>query len=670
VRSLRSLNLLLIALVPAPVGVLAALSLNATAGYRAEVEARMRRELDEMEGTLLALARTLVEEDAADAQRRAQKAADLLARRLPFEPPHVVLAAARGEPMPLPPDRAPSNLRVRVVDASGRTVLPARFDPDAGSNAGSDRDRLLEELRHQADAALFAAGDLAAAQRVWIDARARFQDDGLRALADVEQAWLAARASPDPTSARAALDALQRTWPKEVLDGVGRTWVLLALAVSSAGTEVQARHVGSDGKSDDKTWTDEERARWAVSEAGTEVLARLRSQGTLETIPLTDEEREQVAWAWRGQPVPPRGVVPYDVWTAPLPAGLTLEMRRQWPDERDRADMLIYAVRQRWPATRMSPQLVVPHKWRVAALPYHVRKIDLPLQIGGSWPVLVVHPEAGRLSDLIATRKRWTIAGVATLLVLVVVGLYMSTRALAREREATRLKDDFLANVSHELRTPLTAVCLHADLLGEPDLAEGRRRAHAEVVRAEGARLAAMVDDLLDFAALERGSRRLEIEPVDLRAAVAHAVDPFRVLAEREGVDLRVEAASDEATALADPHALARVLANLVGNAWKHGRPSRDGAPGRIRLEVSGGRGGARVTVKDDGPGIPASERARLFERFQRGAAAAKTRGVGLGLALSRDLARAMGGNLVVVEDPEATVFRLTLPPVPPETPT
>ena len=72
------------------------------------------------------------------------------------------------------------------------------------------------------------------------------------------------------------------------------------------------------------------------------------------------------------------------------------------------------------------------------------------------------------------------------------------------------------------------------------------------------------------------------------------------------------------------------------------------------------------LDVMDDGPGIPPSERPRLFERFQRGAAASQTRGVGLGLALSRDLAHAMGGDLVVIEVPTRTVFRLTLPAVPP----
>ena len=282
---------------------------------------------------------------------------------------------------------------------------------------------------------------------------------------------------------------------------------------------------------------------------------------------------------------------------------------------------------------------------------------------------LLGHRDEARLLSEVASSRRFTIIGVLSLVGVIGLGMLVGRSALAREREARRLKDDFLANVSHELRTPLTSVCLHADLLAESGLSEPQRQAHAEVVRAEGARLSALVDDLLDFAALERGSRRLEPEPVDLGAAAERAVAPFRVLADREGVMLTLDLAPGEHLALADPHALGRILSNLVGNAWKHGRPSRDGGPGHLTVRVALADGRPALDVVDDGPGIPTKERDHLFERFQRGAAAGKTRGVGLGLALSRDLARALGGDLSVVEDPTRTVFRLTLPPVPPAPP-
>ena len=116
---------------------------------------------------------------------------------------------------------------------------------------------------------------------------------------------------------------------------------------------------------------------------------------------------------------------------------------------------------------------------------------------------------------------------------------------------------------------------------------------------------------------------------------------------------------------MGDPAALARVLANLLGNAWKHGRPSRDETPSRVRVRAFEDDGRPTVEVRDNGPGIPPVERATIFQRFGRGRGAVKKQGAGIGLSLSRDLARAMGGELDVRDEDGETVFRLRLPPVP-----
>ena len=190
-------------------------------------------------------------------------------------------------------------------------------------------------------------------------------------------------------------------------------------------------------------------------------------------------------------------------------------------------------------------------------------------------------------------------------------------------------------------------------------------------MRAEGARLAALVEDLLDFAALERGARRLEPEPVAVLPAVERALAPYRVLAEQAGVALSLDLAPrppETLETLADPQALARILANLVGNAFKHGTPARAGGTPHVRVRVGAQVGHVRqvgqvvVEVRDDGPGVPREERAHLFERFRRGRAAGARPGTGLGLALSRGLARAMGGDLAWAEEGGETIFRLTLP--------
>ncbi len=387
-------------------------------------------------------------------------------------------------------------------------------------------------------------------------------------------------------------------------------------------------------------------------------------------VQLTEQERERIRALVAGQP--PDGTegegAGQDIHRAPLPNGLVLEVKRRWPSSVAGPS----GVHLTW-LRRVLPESVrlvlrSSRPWTPIAadeLPL-VEAVELP-RAGGqrAWALLSCRDEATQLAD-VARSRRWTIIGVLSLVGVIGLGLVLGRSALEREREARRLKDDFLANVSHELRTPLTSVCLHADLLAEAGLTEPQRRAHAEVVRAEGARLSALVDDLLDFAALERGSRRLEPEPVDLAAAAEGAIAPFRVLAAREGASHARPRVGRALLAMADPHALGRILSNLVGNAWKHGRPSRDGGPGRLAVRVGASMDDRpTIDVVDDGPGIPANERAHLFERFRRGAAAGKTRGVGLGLALSRDLARALDGDLVSHRRPRARCFG-TLPAVPP----
>jgi len=652
VRSTRVLTVLLVVLVLVPTGILGWLGVRGTDRFEAELRERLQRELDEQAVT----ARRAIEDwaagEEADSERRVVAAADLLARRLPLLPAGQALAEAerlwtrlnwRTERLGFPATMwLPEPIELRVVDASGRTVLPVLFEPDGYGRERAESVRLFQDLGREAEVSLFGRGDRAGAMEIWRSAAARFTEPMWKARAEIEA--LSLECTVDPTSdVGPRVLELESRFSTDVLDRVGRPWVVLLMRAAPASGVALAH------------------------------LQALFRRGGLAEIPLTEQERDRVRQAvgapshWGSPPPPPS---PRKVKRAQLPGGLLLEA--SWPDDhRGVESRLLLPLRKALPdSTRLDlvqPRLGDPASDGQRAL---TQAVELPPKVGGqrAWLVLAHRNETDLLAD-VASSRRWTIVGVLSLVGVIGLGLVLGRSALAREREARRLKDDFLANVSHELRTPLTSVCLHADLLAESGLTEPQRRAHAEVVRAEGARLSALVDDLLDFAALERGSRRLEPEPVDLAAAAERAVAPFRVLADREGVTLTLELAPGETLALADPHALGRILSNLVGNAWKHGRPSRDGGPGRLVIRAWVADGRPSVDVVDDGPGIPPNERAHLFERFRRGAAAGKTRGVGLGLALSRDLARALGGDLSVVEDPARTVFRLTLPPVPPPPP-
>ncbi len=256
------------------------------------------------------------------------------------------------------------------------------------------------------------------------------------------------------------------------------------------------------------------------------------------------------------------------------------------------------------------------------------------------------------------------------------LGLRSAWRAEARARELAEARRDLIAGVSHELRTPLAVLRMYSDLLGgdvEPDSpAAGRvRTLHAETVRVCG-----LVENLLALGHLDR--RRVEpaLLPLDVTAIAHEAIDLARPLAERAGclIDAPPDDTGTRIVGVADRGLVMQILMNLIDNALKYGRPAEERPavpPGAEDcIEVRCGRRGDRVeiTVADRGPGVPEGERERIFERFGRGAAAARTRapGLGLGLALSRETARLMGGDIGVAPRPGGgSVFTLELPAAP-----
>jgi signal transduction histidine kinase len=218
----------------------------------------------------------------------------------------------------------------------------------------------------------------------------------------------------------------------------------------------------------------------------------------------------------------------------------------------------------------------------------------------------------------------------------------------ARLRDLDALKNAFLGTVSHELRTSMTAIMGFGELLSESwdSLDDDRRREMANRIRRSAGSLRHLVDDLLDFARLEQERLRVSPRAVDLSGIVRQTVDGLSPLLGGHEVVLDV---AEECPAWADPVAIERILANLVSNAAKYAPKGTT-----VTISTESVDGVARLVVADQGPGIPAEERRRIFARFYRldTPESVRTRGAGIGLSILRDFADRSGARVVVDDAP------------------
>ncbi len=231
---------------------------------------------------------------------------------------------------------------------------------------------------------------------------------------------------------------------------------------------------------------------------------------------------------------------------------------------------------------------------------------------------------------------------------LIVVALLQ----LAREYELARLRADFVSGVSHELRTPLAQIRMFSEtlLLGRVR-SEGERVRSLEIVDQEARRLTHLVENLLHFSRSERQVTRLSPAPAALAPLVREAVEGFAPLATTRGVNLRTELA-DGVVAPVDAEALRQMLLNLLDNAVKYGPAGQTVTVGLAAIDSR-----ARIWVDDAGPGIPAADRERIWERFwrlerDRGSSVA---GTGIGLSVVRELVALHGGRAWAEDPPNGT---------------
>jgi signal transduction histidine kinase/CheY-like chemotaxis protein len=236
-------------------------------------------------------------------------------------------------------------------------------------------------------------------------------------------------------------------------------------------------------------------------------------------------------------------------------------------------------------------------------------------------------------------------------------------RAKEGAEEANRAKTLFLRNVSHEIRTPLSAILSITEVLRLPGLDASRREELYRRILSNGRLLVGLVDDLLDFSKVESGKIVFDLQPLTVLPLLVEVVANLESEAQLKGLRLTVDSVENvDDAVIADDKRVRQILFNLVGNAIKFTEQ------GEVRVRLSGERAGAQlcVDVSDTGIGLSPSQGDALFEPFAQADAGIAPRfgGSGLGLALSRRLARAMGGDLVILDGApgQGTTLRLTLP--------
>ena len=269
-----------------------------------------------------------------------------------------------------------------------------------------------------------------------------------------------------------------------------------------------------------------------------------------------------------------------------------------------------YVVGHRFPTTL--------YRWRLQVAP---EQATLLVQEGGSRALT----EVGLI-------------GLSLAVLLLGVGFLLYSQR--QESRLNALRSEFVANVSHELKTPLSVVRMFAEMLLTGRVRdEAKRRHYLETILRESERLSALIENVLDFSAMERGKEAYQLRDGDLAELVARAIDTFRFRLEQHGVDIKVEVLGDPPKVRFDEQAMLLAVLNLLDNAVKYG----GGTP--IEVTVERGRRHVYVRVRDHGPGLADEHHKRVFERFYRVRGEQTVRGSGIGLALVKRIVEGHRGR-------------------------
>jgi signal transduction histidine kinase len=261
------------------------------------------------------------------------------------------------------------------------------------------------------------------------------------------------------------------------------------------------------------------------------------------------------------------------------------------------------------------------------------------------WEIGVYLRNPGQLNQIAASLRQTLTLMIGVMLFAIAVGGWLIFRDIGRQMRAARQKTDFVSNVSHELKTPLTSIRMFSELLAEGRVDDREKQRHySQIIATEASRLTRLINNVLNFARMERGEKRYELRRLNLNQLVEETIAQYQPHLESNGFLLECTFSPDNLEVWVDRDAISQVLLNLLSNAEKYGGESKQISISTARQTTDT----VRLSVCDRGPGVPAGCEEKIFRQFYRTHESLNSgiQGAGLGLTLARQIVRAHGGEV------------------------
>ncbi|MGI8494872.1 MAG: sensor histidine kinase, partial [Pyrinomonadaceae bacterium] len=304
------------------------------------------------------------------------------------------------------------------------------------------------------------------------------------------------------------------------------------------------------------------------------------------------------------------------------------------------------------------PKLVMNYNDSVKVQMTDSRDVKTPeAEFNGLWRLNVRHTD-GSLEQFIGNTRRKNLAvsfGILALLAVSVGLIFVSSR---RAQNLAQRQLDFVSAVSHEFRTPLAVIYSAGENLTDGVIAADRQVGqYGNLIKREGEKLSAMVEQILEFAGARSGGKKYDLRETDVETVIRIAIEECRNLTDEKEFEIETEIAENLPKITADANALSRALQNLIVNAVKYRDQSK-----WIKISAQNGDGKIKITVEDKGIGISRKDIPNVFAPFYRAKSVvdAQIRGSGLGLSLVKQTVEAHGGK-ITVESVEGKGSRFTI---------